>query len=229
MKSIVEQENIIFDNWSNLIVKDGIVNEDCFLSTKIKILVIMKETNGYVNNEQDLRLFLKQGARGDTWNNIVRWIYGLQNLDTDINKLWKNISYVNNDTRIKYLSTISSINLKKKPGGASTNLKELKDESKNNIEHLKKQISLYENLNFVLCGSRDVANLINKYELFGKIEFLQHNDTYVQIAQVNNTIIISYYHPQVKGKGSSKEKLFKNLILSVNDYLHNKPKMFNYS
>ena len=227
MKSITKQENIIFDNWSNLIVKDGTVDEDSFLSTKIKILVIMKETNDYVNNEQDLRVFLKQGARGATWNNIVRWVYGLQNLDTDISKLWNNISYVNNNMRIKYLSTISSINLKKKPGGTTTNLDELKDESKKDIEYLKRQISLYQNLNFVLCGSRDVANLVDKYELFGTIEFAQHKNTYVQIAQANNTVIISYYHPQVRGKGSAKEELFKNLILSVKDYLHNRIEMFD--
>lgn len=226
MKSIAKRENIIFDNWSNLIVKDGVVDEDCFLSTKIKIIVIMKETNDYVNSEQDLRIFLKQGARGATWNNIVRWVYGLQNLNSDVNELWKSIAYVDNNTRIKYLSTISSINLKKRPGGASTNLDELKSESKKDIEHLKKQISLYKNLNFVLCGSRDVANLVAKYELFGKIEFLQHKNTYVKIAQINDTNIISYYHPQVRGKGSGKEELFKNLIISVKDFLHNKTDMF---
>jgi len=108
MKSITEEENIIFDNWSNLIVKDGVVDENCFFSTKTKILVIMKETNDYVNREQDLRIFLKQGARGATWNNIVRWVYGLQNLNSDVNELWRSIDYISNDTRIKYLSTISS-------------------------------------------------------------------------------------------------------------------------
>ena len=124
-------------------------------------------------------------------------------------------------------SGISSINLKKKPGGASTNLDALKNESKKDIEHLKKQISLYENLNFVLCGSRDVAGLVDEYELFGKIEFVQHKNTYVKIAQTNDTIIISYYHPQVRGKGSGKEELFKNLIISVKDYLHNRTEMFD--
>ncbi len=227
MKSITEEENIIYDNWSNLIIKDGVVDENFFFSEKIKILVIMKETNDFVNSEQDLRIFLKQGARGATWNNIVRWVYGLQNLNSDTNELWKNISYVDNYTRIKYLSTISSINLKKKPGGASTNLDELKSESKKDIEHLKKQISLYENLYFVLCGSRDVASLVDEYELFGKIKFVQHKNTYVKIAQANDTIIISYYHPQVRGKGSGKEELFKNLILSVKDYFYNKTEMFD--
>ena len=226
MKSIAEEENIIFANWSNLIVKDGVVDENCFFSTKIKILVIMKETNDYINNEQNLRIFLKQGARWRTWNNIVRWVYGLQNLNSDVNELWRNIADVSNDTRIKYLSTISSINLKKKPGGATTNLDELKSESKKDMEHLKKQISLYKNLDFVLCGSRDVANLVDEYELFGKIEFVKHKKTYVKVAQTNDTIIISYYHPQVRGKGSGKEELFKNLIISVKDYLHNKTEMF---
>ena len=135
--------------------------------------------------------------------------------------MWEHLSDMNKDKRKRYLSTISSINLKKKPGGAVTNLSELKAETKSSIGYLKEQIALYTELDFVLCGGRDVANLVEKYQLFGEIEFVHYNDSYVKIAQVGKTVIISYYHPQARGK---HEKLFKDLILAVQEYKRAKNK-----
>jgi len=228
MENITQKENDLFDKWGHHIVKDGVVDIELFMLTKIKILIIMKETNDYVNEEQDLRIFLKKGARGATWNNIVRWIYGLKNLTQKTDDLWQHISYIDNNKRIQYLSQISSINLKKRPGASSTNLSELQQETANDIQYLQKQISFYKNINFVICGSRDVSNLVQKYNMFGNIKFMQHVNSYVKIAEseYSNAIIISYYHPQVRGKGSSKEELFKNLINAIKDYFNNKENMF---
>jgi len=49
LKSIVELENELFDKWqktrSNLI-RDGVVNEDSYLSSKPKVLYVLKEVHG---------------------------------------------------------------------------------------------------------------------------------------------------------------------------------------
>lgn len=229
MKNITEQENKIFKEWrdSDFIVKDGIVDKQKFLQTNKKVLVIMKETNDYVNKEEDLRVFLQNGATWKTWNNIVRWTYALQNIEKDIDLLWNEISTVNETKRKNQLSTIGSINLKKRPGGSKTNKSELISETKKNNEYLKKQLEIYSDLDFILCGSRDVADEVQKNKLLGDIEFKQHKDTYVQIAEYGKTLVISYYHPQVRGKGSGKKILFENLIKSVQDYLSNQDNTFS--
>jgi len=234
MVSIREQENELLDQWinSDLIVKDGIVDEKIFINLDSKVLVIMKETNNYLHKDKknigyrDLRVFLKEGARGATWNNIVRWTFGLQNLNRDIDEVWDDISYVNDKRRREHLVTIGSINLKKRPGSSMTNRAELDLETEKNITLLRKQIALYSDMNFILCGSRDVTDEIIKHNLFGALKFRQHKDTYVQVAEYDKTLVISYYHPQVRGKGSGSKVLFYNLIQSVKDYLMDKDDKF---
>jgi len=112
--NIAELENKIFEDWNdNFIVKDGIVNFDNFSKLKSKVLVLLKETNDYVNDEQDLRIFLSQGGIGATWNNIARWVYGLQNIEKDTNRIWEEMNYITSTQRKEILNSLSSINLKK--------------------------------------------------------------------------------------------------------------------
>ena len=62
--TIKEKEKIIFDKLrkENIsIVKDGIVDENQYLSSKYKILYVMKEVNG--GKDWDLRKFLYDGGR----------------------------------------------------------------------------------------------------------------------------------------------------------------------
>ena len=212
-------ENELFSRWINTdnIVKDGLVDEISYKKTPIKILVIMKETYGGLSEwNNDLRVFLRNGARWQTWNNIVRWTYGLQNIEKNIDDIWNLVNKVNHEDRIQQLKTICSINLKKRPGGASTNPSELNDEAKNDIELLKEQVMLYSP-DIVLCGGKQVGDLVQEMNLFGDIKF--KDDGLVRAAISNEkTVIISYVHPQVRGKGSGKEELFKNLIQSFQNH-----------
>lgn len=216
--NIKERENNLFKKWNNSgeIVKDGIITIDdndklTFLNFPTKILVIMKEANGNLSSwDNDLRKFLQEGGRAQTWNNIARWTYGLQNIDKNIDELWNKIENISNDDRVKQLKSIASINLKKMPGTSKTNKRELKKVFKEDIELLKEQVSLYKP-DIILCGGYIVGNLIQEYELFGKFEF-DYPSNKVRLAKLDNKLLISYYHPQAI---ANKKELFINLINAV--------------
>lgn len=225
--NINELENKLFEDWNDkFIVKDGVVDFDIFATAKAKVLILLKETNDYVNEKQDLRIFLKEGGRSATWNNLARWVYGLQNLEKDTNDIWNDVNNITSEQRQNILQSLSSINLKKKPGGATTIKKELEEETKKNLEFIKKQIQFYIDYetNFVICGG--TSYLVKEHKLFGEMNFLTHKTTNIEIGQSNKTIVISYYHPQVRGQGSAKDVLFKNLINAVKDFVFNKNETF---
>lgn len=80
-------ENELLDKFStkiNGMVKDGVVSWNDYLQSDIKILFVLKEVNG--SDNWDLRAFLREGGRADTWNNITRWLMGIRNIDKELLK-----------------------------------------------------------------------------------------------------------------------------------------------
>ncbi len=224
MKGIREQEDKLFQAWksSESIIKDGVIDEDRFLLMDIKILVILKDPRGSVNKEKDLRIFLRNEAPGHTWNNIVRWTYGLQNINQDVDLLWKDISVINKLKRKEGLLNISSINLKKQPGKGKAKPQEIEEATLKFQDNLKEQIDFYTDIDFILCGSILVKNLIS-CNLIENLTFKKHKQTYVEIAEYNKILIISYYHPNARGQS---KKMFYDLIKSVQDYKNDKNNTF---
>ena len=81
---IREAENRLFRNWSSRregFVTDGVVSEMDYLNSSKKILFVLKEVNDPGGGGWDLRQFLLEGGRAQTWNNIARWVHGIRNLD----------------------------------------------------------------------------------------------------------------------------------------------------
>lgn len=110
--TIKEKVEILFEKLKKVNhdrVKDGIVDENQYLSSKYKILYVMKEVNG--GEEWDLRKFLYEGGRWQTWDNVARWTQGILNLDKEYS--WEELLKDNEKRRETYLKKIGSINLKK--------------------------------------------------------------------------------------------------------------------
>ena len=81
---IKEKEKEIFDKLRKIdpsIVEDGIVNEEEYLTSKYKIVYIMKEVNG--GSGWNLKDFLSEGGRSQTWDNVARWTEGVLNLNQE--------------------------------------------------------------------------------------------------------------------------------------------------
>ncbi|MFZ0959724.1 MAG: hypothetical protein WAO35_02380 [Terriglobia bacterium] len=84
--SIAEDENHLFVEWSAgrpSFIKDGVVNEDRFMSSRIKPAFILKEPNSQ-EPFWDLREYFRQPEFASTSNNLARWAYAVQNLDRDV-------------------------------------------------------------------------------------------------------------------------------------------------
>lgn len=140
--TIKEKENILFDKLSKenpAIVEDGVIDENEYLSSKYKILYVMKEVNS--SEAWDLREFLYDGGRSQTWDNVARWTQGILNLDKEYS--WEELLKDNEKRRETYLKKIGSINLKKTGGGHTSVEKEISKAAWENEEIIKKQIELY--------------------------------------------------------------------------------------
>lgn len=210
---IRETENNLFKKWKEKrpnFISDGIVNKDTYSNTSTKVLYILKEVNGGKN--WDLRDFLRKGAHWRTWNNIVRWQFGIEKKNS-INH-FDEINYVNNDTRKKYLSRIAVINLKKEAGKSNSNMKEIRDSSWNDRVYIKKQIELYKPDVIICCGTGEI---VKEYQLIEGIKEWHSTNNGINYSTNQKTIVINYFHPQQYR--INKKKLYDDLILAYNEIL----------
>ncbi len=212
---IRESENILFEKWKikrpNLI-PDGIVNPDIYANNHTKVLYILKEVNGGEN--WDLRDFLRNGAHWRTWNNIVRWQFGIETENST--KYFDKINYVNNDIRKKYLNRISIINLKKEAGGSNSKMAEIWDYSWKDREYIKAQIELYKPDVIICCGT---GNIVKEHKLITGIKEWKSTTNGVKYFTNDNTPVIDYVHPQQYR--INKKKLFIDLISAYNEIKEN--------
>lgn len=114
------------------ICKDGVIDIDEWNKCSSKVLFVMKEVNG--GHGWDLMEFLSDGPKHQMWHAISRWAAGIQNG-------FPNYDSINNrESMRKALLKISTINLKKTSGGASSNMSLINSYAKSDSPLLVKQI-----------------------------------------------------------------------------------------
>jgi hypothetical protein len=151
---ILEKELTLFNDWKGTregFVFDGIVSEVDYKRSKIKLCFVMKEVNDEHGGGWDLREFIREGARPQSWNNITRWVKCIRNADHEIN--WSLLENITEEVRIECLRSICAMNLKKSPGTHTTvraNFETVVSEDKSFI---KKQYSIYDPDITVCCGT----------------------------------------------------------------------------
>lgn len=122
---ILDQEKVLFSEWAlkrKDFSPDGMIDELSYLESNPKILFLMKEVNS--ENGFDLKQFIKDGGRRQTWDNIARWVYGIRNIKKDIE--WNELEKINTDKqRQELFKSICVMNLKKSPGSCIANHNEL--------------------------------------------------------------------------------------------------------
>jgi len=218
--SITEKENLLFERWKKKregFVSDGIVDEGAYNSSKIKIVFILKEVNDPDGGDWDLREFVREGARRQTWDNITRWVYGIKNLDREIN--WSELSEISSDRKKDMLRSICAINLKKTPGGHTSNNDELwhiaVEEDK---YYLSEQLSLYDGADIIICCGSITEYIIHSIN----IDFLRDPKWKMTSRGVwfheykNGKFIISFSHPEARIKSNL---LYYGLIDAVKEIL----------
>ncbi|MFN7113498.1 MAG: hypothetical protein ACK4PK_03980 [Alphaproteobacteria bacterium] len=165
MRRICEQEEALFSEWKSRLldeeekkcfVADGVANEDSYLEISPKILFVLKEANGKKGEifpSDFWRELLTKAQRGQTWQNIARWAYGIRHLPADIP--WSgSLASADDFFRGEILKSIAAINVKKIYGSHTADGKKLKVAVKRDGDLLRKQIAIYEADFIICCGTR---------------------------------------------------------------------------
>ncbi len=210
--NIDNQEKELFDEWKYNVpgfIPDGIIDEKCYLRSSPRVLYLLKEVNGGV--DWSLKDYIKAGARAQTWNNIARWQYGIQNIDKDID--WQNISYITDDWRKEQLKSICVVNIKKQSGTTTSDWNQLKKFATENKSYLTRQIQLYSPELIICCGTKEIYSKVLYSQTFETDQITQRG-----ICYVNNSsrTVISYVHPAARIKDSI---LYYGLMDAVKEIL----------
>ena len=193
----VKEEEEFLDEWAKELpgfIKDGVVNPQEYFSVKYKILFLLKEVNG--GKDWDLRDYLMEGGRKQTWDNGSRWVEGILNLDRETP--WQDIDEVDEEYRKKWLNKIAAVNVKKVSGGHTSDMKEIYRFARENAERLCRQINMYEP-DIVICGGTEGCYFDEIVEYDDpKWEMTSRGIWYV--VEPSKRIVISYLHPEARVK-----------------------------
>jgi len=209
----IQQENSFLDEWALSepnFIRDGIVNPKEYWKEKVKILFLLKEVNG--GKDWDLREFLREGGRKQTWNNVSRWIIGINNIGRDIS--WEELENITDIQRKEALQQIAVVNVKKVSGGHTSVKEQISKAADINSERLHKQIDMYQP-DIVICGGTDGAyfNSITEYK---NPDWKQTKHGIWYVVEPNGRIIISYSHPAARVKDCL---LYYGLVDAVREIL----------
>lgn len=194
--SIADKESSLFGDWKGSrkgFVSDGLVSEEEYLKSKIKICIVLKEVNDPDGGGWDLRELLADGARSQTWNNVARWINGIRNIDKDIP--WNEFENFNQENRQFSLKSICAMNLKKSPGTHTTDKASLNKVADEDRSFIERQFSLY-NPDITICGGtgalfKDVAG-------FSEFEWKRTNRGIWWYERAPSKYVIAYCHPEAR-------------------------------
>jgi len=213
-----EKEQALFEKWglNRLdICPDGVVDEVSFLSSKPKLLFLMKDVNAK-GKPFDLKEFLQKGGRPETWNNISRWIYGIRHMDREIG--WAELETNKIDIlRPDLLKSICVVNLKKSSGGFTTDKTALRNAAVSDKELILQQLELYSPDLIISCGS-DVTDSFLRLTGAKPPEWNQTSRGIWYFCLNPKTMYISYLHPEARVKDSL---LYYGLIDAIKEIFAN--------
>jgi len=215
--SITKQELSLFEEWQEKrdgFVFDGVVSEIDYVNSKTKLCFVLKEVNDEDGGNWDLREFIRQGARPQTWDNITRWIQCIENISDE--KKWSSLENITEENRIDCLRSICAMNLKKSPGSHTTALAKFKKVVVEDQLFIKRQYAIYNPDLTICCGTG--------WELRWALDLTQ-NDVFETSRGIkwylnsNEKPVIIFAHPEARVQNSL---LVYGLIDAIREIMHNK-------
>jgi len=214
--SIKERQEELFKRWCNErpgFCRDGIVCEEFYSDENIKpkILIVLKEANG--NNETVdivpwLKSFEAPGA-DRIWDNVARWVYGIRHFMVDGEILdWGSVPHANPEFKRNTIKSICAMNLKKVPGGGTTEWRKLEAAAGNNKEFIKQQFGIYDPDLTICANVGDLFMDAMDYGQFGRTtrRGIRWHE------RESGKYVIDYWHPNYRGPN---ELLFYGLMDAV--------------
>ncbi|WP_415980153.1 hypothetical protein [Faecalicoccus pleomorphus] len=141
----------------------------------------------------NLRDFVYDGERPQTWDNIARWTEGILSWENEIP--WSKLKKDNEWRRKKILKKIAVVNLKKIPSGHISDGKTIYDAVLDNGEIIKKHLALY-NADFIICCGTESA-FVNDYYKGQGLDW-KMTDRGVWFFRDGKTVLISFAHPEAR-------------------------------
>lgn len=197
--TIKEKEDNLFDRWKikynnlNKFVEDGIIDENEYKEPKI--IFIFKEVNDPKKGGWDLREYLQNGGRSQTWDNVSRWAHGIRTNKGSLLDWTKYYSEIDNDFRKNELKHIGVINLKKSPGTYVTNDITLVNAAHEDKLLIQEQYELYDP-NWTICGG--TGDLFKEVAGYNEKSWNMTKRGIRWFERTNNKYVISYVHPEAR-------------------------------
>ena len=188
-------ENELLDQWAKTVpgfIRDGLPDAKQYVISRIRILFVLKEVNG--GKDWDLREFLRNGARSQTWNVVARWVEGILNYEKEFS--WDELKDHNEERRNCFLEKICAINVKKTSGIDVSDNKIIKVSANRDKENLRKQIEIYKPDIIICCGTETPYVKI----MDNSPDWKMTSRGIWYFVEGSGTIVISYSHPEARTK-----------------------------
>ena len=214
--TISEKEEELFREWRGKrkdFVPDGAVSEHDYQTSCPKITFILKEVNDPGDNF-DLREFLRDGGRESTWNNVARWVHAIRNLPSECN--WSFYDKIDEGFRREVLRGIVAMNLKKSPGGSSTDSAVLQKVVGTDAPYIQKQYSIY-NPDITICGGTETTGGLFHDVVNPRMEWKQTTRGIWWYRRNAHKCVIAFYHPAARIQGSLLLYGLLDAIKEIND------------
>tara|TARA_R110000782_G_scaffold268615_3_gene365273 strand:+ start:2719 stop:3372 length:654 start_codon:yes stop_codon:yes gene_type:complete len=210
--SIRASEEQLFVEWEAKrvgFVRDGVASEKSYKSSQPRIAFILKEVNDLGGGGWDLREFIYEGGRPQTWNNVSRWIHGIRNRQ-EIPE-WKFYEEISEEFRKELLSSICAMNLKKSPGTHTTEYTSLYAVANEDKKYIQNQYSIYDPELTICCGTGELFKEVAEHE---SKEWKMTTRGIWWYERESGKFVISYAHPEARVQNSL---LLYGLIDAVNE------------
>ena len=219
----------LFAEWKtkhgfNAFIRDGVVDPEHYDSPHI--LFVLRDMN--CQSERDLCADLRNDGSGwKTWNNICRWIKALLDGTEQYPRSMPK------EERIRQISRVAVMNLKKEGGGSRTDGRALEQAVEDQCDLIREEICLCNPDIIICCGlssagmkgnavlleEKQVLTLVESWESFHSQSFDREWYYYRAVINGKRIPIISFCHPQVTNLQGARghDKLFEPLY---RDMLH---------
>ncbi|KGX91278.1 hypothetical protein [Pontibacillus marinus] len=204
--SITSELNVLYERWKNgkHFIPGGVVDENKFQSSSIKVLMLLKEVNDTNGDEWTLPEHLNNQIHHQKfrpiWRNVGMWVYGAQFNFPPYQNAKKHVG-----DGIRYVATT---NLKKSGGSGSSNMDEIWEHARDNQMLWREEIKII-NPDIVVCGGtfsvvKDILGLESEWTSSG-----------AQIGHALDTIFIDFYHPAYRVSPRLLYPYFKETVQSL--------------
>lgn len=175
-------------------VTDGVIDREAYFNAKPRLMFVLKEANSE-DSWSYIDKFTKKDwlDRCNSLASIRRVIYTSYGILKSENKDWSDFPWSNEEECQSVLREIAFINIKKSPGGSTSNPTAIKEAYQKHRDLLKLQINTYDPDIIIFCNTMNFVELSDFKGLEGaECKISEQNNHYYY---VNDKLYIHAYHP----------------------------------